>query len=186
MPYNIPIAQPPNPHSENGNLSPKVILSWLVGTHLTYLLPLGGLQSSHPDTHGLGERGIITYERHTSHSSNIKTLEIVCSLEVILFSWFDTGMTLNMIFNLTMATFQMTLLMNKLNKCCHGWWRSSFIGQNCTFCCPQLVMIYSHRWLEFRWRSLITIFVNLGLFRHFETITNIRTWIKSHRYWKML
>ena len=26
----------------------------------------------------------------------------------------------------------------------------------------------------------ITIFVNLGLFRHFETVTNIRTWIKSH------
>ena len=25
----------------------------------------------------------------------------------------------------------------------------------------------------------ITIFVNLGLFRHFETVTNIRTWIKS-------
>jgi hypothetical protein len=24
----------------------------------------------------------------------------------------------------------------------------------------------------------ITIFVSLGLFRHFETITNIRTWIK--------
>ena len=24
----------------------------------------------------------------------------------------------------------------------------------------------------------ITIFVNLGLFRHFEAVTNIRTWIK--------
>jgi hypothetical protein len=34
--------------------------------------------------------------------------------------------------------------------------------------------------------TIITIFVNLGLFRHFETITNIRTWIKSHRYWRML
>jgi hypothetical protein len=32
----------------------------------------------------------------------------------------------------------------------------------------------------------ITIFVNLGLFRHFETVTNIRTWIKSHRDWRML
>ena len=32
----------------------------------------------------------------------------------------------------------------------------------------------------------ITIFVNLGLFRHFETVTNIRTWIKSHWYWRML
>ena len=31
-----------------------------------------------------------------------------------------------------------------------------------------------------------TIFVNLGLFRHFETVTNIRTWRKSHRYWRML
>ena len=34
--------------------------------------------------------------------------------------------------------------------------------------------------------TLITIFVNLGLFRHFETVTNTRTWIKSHRYWRML
>ena len=32
----------------------------------------------------------------------------------------------------------------------------------------------------------ITIFVNLRLFRHFETVINIRTWIKSHRYWRML
>jgi hypothetical protein len=32
--------------------------------------------------------------------------------------------------------------------------------------------------------SFIIIFVNLGLFRHFEIITNIRTWIKSHRYWR--
>jgi hypothetical protein len=32
----------------------------------------------------------------------------------------------------------------------------------------------------------ITIFINLGLFWHFETVTNIRTWIKSHRYWRML
>ena len=31
---------------------------------------------------------------------------------------------------------------------------------------------------------MITIFVNLGLFRHFETVTNMRTWIKSHRYWR--
>jgi hypothetical protein len=34
--------------------------------------------------------------------------------------------------------------------------------------------------------TLITIFVNLGLFQHFETVTNIGTWIKSHRYWRML
>ena len=32
----------------------------------------------------------------------------------------------------------------------------------------------------------ITIFVNLGLLRHFETFTNIRTWIKPHIYWRML
>ena len=32
----------------------------------------------------------------------------------------------------------------------------------------------------------ITIFVNLGLSRHFEIVTNIRPWIKSHRYWRML
>jgi hypothetical protein len=32
----------------------------------------------------------------------------------------------------------------------------------------------------------IAIFVNLGLFRHFEIVTNIRTWIKSHVYWRML
>ena len=31
-----------------------------------------------------------------------------------------------------------------------------------------------------------TIFIKLGLFWHFETITNIRTRIKSHRYWRML
>ena len=30
---------------------------------------------------------------------------------------------------------------------------------------------------------LITIFVNLG---HFEIVTNIRTWIKPHRCWRML
>ena len=34
--------------------------------------------------------------------------------------------------------------------------------------------------------SSITMFVNLGFFWHFETITNIRTWIKSHRYWSIL
>ena len=34
--------------------------------------------------------------------------------------------------------------------------------------------------------ELITIFVNLGLFWHFETVTNIRTWIESHKYWRML
>ena len=32
----------------------------------------------------------------------------------------------------------------------------------------------------------ITIFVNLRFFWHFETVTNIRTWIKSHKYWRML
>jgi hypothetical protein len=32
----------------------------------------------------------------------------------------------------------------------------------------------------------ITIFVNLGFFWHFETVTNIRTWIISHKYWRML
>jgi hypothetical protein len=32
----------------------------------------------------------------------------------------------------------------------------------------------------------ITIFVNLELFRHFETVTKIRTWIESHKYWRML
>ena len=32
----------------------------------------------------------------------------------------------------------------------------------------------------------ITIFVNLGLFRHFSTFTNIRTSIKSNIYWGML
>jgi hypothetical protein len=31
----------------------------------------------------------------------------------------------------------------------------------------------------FFFQGQITIFVNLGLFRHFETVTNIRTWIKS-------
>ena len=37
-----------------------------------------------------------------------------------------------------------------------------------------------------RYHRSITIFVNLGLFRHFETVANIKAWIKSHRYWKML
>ena len=32
----------------------------------------------------------------------------------------------------------------------------------------------------------ITIFVNLELFWHFETVTNIRTCIKSHINWTML
>jgi hypothetical protein len=27
-------------------------------------------------------------------------------------------------------------------------------------------------------QATVTIFINLGLFRHFETVTNIRTWIK--------
>jgi hypothetical protein len=31
----------------------------------------------------------------------------------------------------------------------------------------------------------ITIFVNLGFFWHFETNSIIRTWIKSHIYWRM-
>jgi hypothetical protein len=30
--------------------------------------------------------------------------------------------------------------------------------------------------------AYITIFVNLGFFWHFETIIDIRTWIKSHIY----
>ena len=41
----------------------------------------------------------------------------------------------------------------------------------------------NHNWRLQHW---ITIFVNLGLFRHFETVTSIRTWITSHRYWRML
>ena len=35
-------------------------------------------------------------------------------------------------------------------------------------------------------KHFITILIRLGLFRHFETFRNIRTWIKSHRYWRML
>ena len=35
-------------------------------------------------------------------------------------------------------------------------------------------------------KTHITIFVNLGFSWHFETVTNIRTWIKSHKYWRML
>ena len=45
----------------------------------------------------------------------------------------------------------------------------------------QMILLLMHsKLLQF------TIFVNLGLFRHFEAVTNIRTWIKSHRYWRML
>ena len=43
----------------------------------------------------------------------------------------------------------------------------------------------SHFQLHFQ-SKIITIFVMLGLFRHSETVTNIKTWIKSHRYWRML
>ena len=41
-------------------------------------------------------------------------------------------------------------------------------------------------YLRYDMLGYITIFVNLGLFQHFETITNIRTWMKSHRHWRML
>ena len=34
--------------------------------------------------------------------------------------------------------------------------------------------------------TFISIFVDLGFFLHFETVTNIKTWIKSQRYWRML
>jgi hypothetical protein len=34
--------------------------------------------------------------------------------------------------------------------------------------------------------KVVTIFVNLGFFLAFETVTNIRTWIKSHIYWRIL
>jgi hypothetical protein len=44
---------------------------------------------------------------------------------------------------------------------------------------------FHHPWFQY-WNRCIIIFVNLGLFRHFETVTNIRTWIKSHKYWRML
>ena len=33
---------------------------------------------------------------------------------------------------------------------------------------------------------IITIVVNLGLCGHFEIVANIRTWTKSHGYWRML
>ena len=32
----------------------------------------------------------------------------------------------------------------------------------------------------------ITIFVNLEIFRHFEIVTNMRTWIQLHKYWRLL
>ena len=67
--------------------------------------------------------------------------------------------------------------------CHHGtiiWWVSQdkwiFVG-------PEL-FVWVNTILECT--NTITIFVNLGFFQHFETITNIRTWIKSHRYWRML
>ena len=43
-----------------------------------------------------------------------------------------------------------------------------------------------HIWPTNGYKSNISIFVNLGLFWHLETVTNIRTWIKSHIYWRML
>jgi hypothetical protein len=39
-----------------------------------------------------------------------------------------------------------------VNKCCHGWWMTSSIGQNPGFACQQLMMKYSHGWFE--WKSL--------------------------------
>ena len=47
---------------------------------------------------------------------------------------------------------------------------------------------FRNKWVEntcHAYTNTITIFVNLGLFRHFETVINIRTWIKSHKYWRM-
>ena len=45
-------------------------------------------------------------------------------------------------------------------------------------------------WLKFLVLNQILIslysLINLGFFRHFETVTNIRTWIKSHKYWRLL
>ena len=32
--------------------------------------------------------------------------------------------------------------------------------------------------------NINNIFINLGFFWHFETFTYIRTWIKSHKYWR--
>ena len=43
-----------------------------------------------------------------------------------------------------------------------------------------------HYFILYNSYHMITIFLNLGFFRHFETITSIRTWIKSHRFWRML
>ena len=41
----------------------------------------------------------------------------------------------------------------QVNKHCHGWWMSSFTGQNPTFSCQQLVMKYCHAWLIFEWKN---------------------------------
>ena len=35
----------------------------------------------------------------------------------------------------------------------HGWWMSSFIGQNPIFSCQQLVMKYYNEWLKFGWKN---------------------------------
>ena len=48
----------------------------------------------------------------------------------------------------------------------------------------QLLVMLHRVFAKCNTSSIITIFVNLGLFR--QTITNIRTWIKSHRYERML
>ena len=53
-----------------------------------------------------------------------------------------------------------------------------------SMCDLDLSLIHSRVWSNRGLQATITIFVNLGLFRHFETVTNIRTWIKSHMYWE--
>ena len=54
---------------------------------------------------------------------------------------------------------------------------------NMSPCCFQKCIYMPREILQL---GVITIFVILGLFRHFETVTNIRTWIRSHIYWRML
>jgi hypothetical protein len=65
---------------------------------------------------------------------------------------------------------------------------------DCLICIPNAsqlrITIQNRMYDKHRIMIAITIiilnFVNLGLFRHFEIVTNIRTWIKSHKYWRML
>ena len=53
----------------------------------------------------------------------------------------------------------MTIFMNKWTRTCREWLMGSFIGQNPTFSCQQLVMTYCNGWLKRNvcWQSFFRV-----------------------------